>query len=289
VTYSAPSPAPRPAAVRPHDRALAEDADAQERQRFYTFLWGDESGFAYVVGGLPGDAILARGWPLAADETANPDQVMLLTYTRDTFDAFKAAGRPHTGKVFAWPREAHALDRHVQRPAAQGYNVFTRKYLGATETAAKRGEAPATARVIVVEDAPAEPGYLAPVYSATLQTSAYSRHAFYRLPHAVPWTQVRAIAEAAGLRLGADSGGPNPAQFTRVPTTHNTKRKAQGFTVRFVPGAGAVLPAELARAVGLDLRPHTTGPTSAQDHSRSTAPHDLNLLRLPATLHALPV
>lgn len=243
------------------------DPATAERAAFYAALWGDDTGVAYIVGGLPGSEIAALGWPLGAGETNDPDRVLLLTWTRETFDTFKAAGRPHTGKVFAWPREARALDRYVTKLDAEGYNVYTRKYLGADASAAKHGEAPATASVVMVEDAPADPAPLAPPYSFTLQTSDYSRHAFYRLARPLPWAQVYALAEAAGLRLDADHGGQNAAQFTRVPTTRNTKRKANRFRVRYAVGAGPIEPAELAHAVGLDLHRTSSAGAPGERHA----------------------
>lgn len=243
-----------PRARRPHT------IDA-ERGRFYALQWGEAQGFAYVAAGLPAADILARGWPLAEDETpSNPgelgDKMVMLLWSRATGDAFKAAGRPHTGKVFAWPAEAQALDRYVEKLAGEYDNVFVRKYVVSTEADAKRGNPPALAQVVQVEDAPADPEGLAPPYSYSVQTSEQKRQAYYRFARPQPWHTARALAEAAGLRLqplGADSGGPNPAQFCRVPTTRNTKERAGRYRVRLLEGAGDVEPAELARAVGVEL------------------------------------
>lgn len=234
--------------------ATRADVPAEvERAAFFDALYGAGEGLTYVVAGLPGDDIAARGWPLGPGESPDPDRIYLLSWTRDTFDAFKAAGRPHTGRVFAWPRQRQALERYITAQDAEGFNVYVRKYLAPTERAARYGEAPATADRVVVEDAPEDPAGLAPAYSFTLQTSDYSRHAVYQLDRALPWAQVKALAEAAGDRLHADSGGANPAQFTRVPGTRNTKRKAARFLVRYTPGAGVVAVAELAHAVGVNL------------------------------------
>ena len=249
---TAPQRGPQPAAHNNPGLSLA-DPGAAERAAQYAAMWGDATGYTYVVGGLPGDDILARGWPLAPDESSDPDKVMILSYTRATFDTFKAAGRPHTGKVFAWPSQARALDSYVRRLDREGYNVYTRKYLAETAAAAKHGDAPTKADRVWVEDAPEAPAELAPAYSAVLQTSDYSRQAIYQLARPLPWSHVAALAEAAAQRLGADSGGKNPAQFTRIATTRNTKRKAARFKVRFVAGAGTVDPSDLARAVGCDL------------------------------------
>jgi DNA-binding transcriptional ArsR family regulator len=245
-----------------------------ERARFYALQWGEAEGFAYVAAGLPAADILARGWPLAEDETpSNPgelgDKMVMLLWSRATGDAFKAAGRPHTGKVFAWPAEAQALDRYIEKLAGEYDNVFVRKYLGATEADAKRGNPPTLAQVVQVEDAPADLEGLAPPYSYTVQTSEQKRQGYYRFARPLPWHTAHALAEAAGLRLqplGADSGGPNPAQFCRVPTTRNTKERAERFRVRLIEGAGDVLPAELARAVGLNLaKPQLSAAKAGRD------------------------
>jgi len=262
--------------------AAPSDLAAQERQRFYALLYGDAEGFAHVAAGLPATDILARGWPLADDERPKEQDkldntMVMLLWTRETGDAFKAAGRPHTGKVFAWPRDAARLDRYVAQLSKEYDNVYVRKYIAATEPGAKRGDPPALAQVVQVEDAPADPGALAPAYSFAVQTSAQKQQAYYRLARPLPWATVRALAEGAGLRLkplGADSGGPNPAQFCRVPTSRNTKGHAGRYRVRLVAGAGDVLPATLARAVGVDLaRPSSTGDTGATRAQRE--PGDL--------------
>lgn len=219
-----------------------------ERAAFYRALWGEAEGFVQIVAGLPAGDILARGWPLAPDETprdpaALGDKMIVLVWGRATGDTFKAAGRPHTGEVFAWPAEAQALDRYVAELAEAYDNVFCRKYVAQTPQSAKRGEAPAVAQVVQVEDAPAELPPDLPPYSFTLQTSDGSQQGFYQLPRALPWAQVEQLAGGLVERLrplGADSGGPNPAQYTRIPTTRNTKARAGRFRVRFSPGAGPV-------------------------------------------------
>lgn len=224
-----------------------------ERAAFYAALWGDAEGYVQIAAGLPAADILARGWPLAEGERPSDpaelgDKVLMLLWTRETGDAFKAAGRPHEAKVFHWPSEARALDRYVVKLARDYGNVYARKYLAATPQGAKHGEAPAVAQVVQVEDAPAELPAWAPPFSFTLQTSDYSRQGFYRLPRPLPWSQVERLAAGLAERLGADNGGANAAQFTRIPTTRNTKARAGRYRVRFAPGAGPVDLGELARA-----------------------------------------
>lgn len=241
-----------PSTVQPAPRRAAHQIDP-ERARFYELLWGNTPGFVFVAAGLPASDVIARGWPLAADEqpsdpTQLVDKILMLLWTRTTGDAFKAAGRPHTGKVFAWPAEARTLDRYVARLSSEYDNVYCRPYVADTPEGAKRGDAPVTARIIRVEDAPADPGTLAPPYSFTLQTSAYSRQAFYEVPEDLPWHQHQRIATGLTQRLSADSGGPNAAQFTRVPTTRNTKAKAERYRVTLNEGAGPVALDTLARA-----------------------------------------
>lgn len=241
-----------PFAPQAAPRATAAPLDP-ERARFYALLWGEAEGYVQVAAGLPAADILARGWPLAADEhPSNPaelgDKMLMLLWSRETGDSFKAAGRPHTGKVFHWPSEARALDRYVEKLAADFDNVYSRKYLAATPQAAKWGEAPALAQVVQVEDAPAELPAGVPPFTFTLETSDYSRQGFYLLPRALPWAQVETLAAGLAALLRADSGGKNPAQYTRVPTTRNTKARAGRYRVRLVEGGGPVSLAELARA-----------------------------------------
>lgn len=194
-----------------------------------------------MVAGLPGADILARGWPLAEDERADPsaaDSIFMLLWTRATGDAFKAAGRPHTGKVFAWPEEAAKLDRYVQKLAAEYDNVYVRKYLAPTPEGAKSGETLATARLLQIEDVPAElPPWMLPL-SFTLQTSEHKGQGFITFAEEWPIGWLLAVAKGLSTRLGADTGGSNPAQYTRVPTTRNTKAHACRFKVRLVEGAG---------------------------------------------------
>lgn len=233
-------------------RAEGHQVD-EERAAFYRTLWGDAEGYLQIAAGLPAADILARGWPLAPDEQPrNPaelgDKVLMLAWTREHGDCFKAAGRPHTAEAFAWPAEARALDRYVAELAEEYDNVYCRKYLAATPEGAKRGEAPAHAQVVQVEDAPAELPADLPPFSFELQTSAYSRQGFYRLPHPLPWAQVERLAGGLARRLGADSGGSNPAQYTRIPTTRNTKARAGRFRVHLLEGGGPVALDELARA-----------------------------------------
>lgn len=274
--------APRAPQARPQAAPLDP-----ERAAFYAALWGDAEGYVQIAAGLPASDILARGWPLANDERPRDpaeldDTMLMLLWTGATGDAFKAAGRPHTGKVFHWPSEARALDRYVEKMAREFDNVYCRKYFAETIEDAKKGRAPRVARVVQVEDAPAElPGDL-PAFSFTLQTSGYSRQGFYVLPRALPWHQVERIAEGLATRLkplGADSGGPNPAQYTRVPTTRNTKGRAGRFRVRLVEGAGSVDLGALAAAAlpgGLaDLRGGGQPSDNSQLSGGRRAPGDL--------------
>jgi biotin operon repressor len=270
------APTPRPAARAVHQ------IDA-ERARFYELLWGEQPGYVFVAAGLPAADVRARGWPLAAGEQPGDpaqlaDKMLLLLWTRADGDAFKAAGRPHTGKVFAWPQEARDLDRYVARLSAEYDNVYVRPYLADTPDGAKRGDAPAAARIVRVEDAPADPGALAPPYSFVLQTSAYSRQAFYILPDALPWHQVQRIATGLAERLNADSGGSNAAQFTRVPTTRNTKEKAERYRVTLHEGAGPVALDRVARSAlpgGLpELRSAVLVDSDGRERRASAEPAD---------------
>jgi biotin operon repressor len=272
-TFTAPTPRPAARAVHQIDA---------ERARFYELLWGEQPGYVFVAAGLPAADVLARGWPLAAgeqpgDPTQLADKMLMLLWTRADGDAFKAAGRPHTGKVFAWPQEARDLDRYVARLSAEYDNVYVRPYLADTPDGAKRGDAPAAARIVRIEDAPADPGTLAPPYSFVLQTSAYSRQAFYILPDALPWHQVQRIAAGLAERLNADSGGSNAAQFTRVPTTRNTKARAERYRVTLHEGAGPVALDMLARAAlpgGLSELRHAAPTVGDGRERRSAEPAD---------------
>ncbi len=88
------------------------------------------------------------------------------------------------------------------------------------------------------------------------------------------WGQIERLAAGAALRLkplGADSGGPNPAQYTRVPTTRNTKARAGRFRVRYVKGAGPVEADALAAAAlpgGVTDLGRSTGSGSGADRER---------------------
>jgi len=237
----------RPAQARP------ENIPDEERAAFYDATWGEDEGYIFVVAGLPASDILARGWPLAPDEQpANPadlgDKMHMLLWTRETGDAFKAAGRPHTGKAFAWPSQRKQSDRYVQRLIHEYDNVYVRKYVATTPQAAKHGDAPTQADRIHIEDAPAELPAWAPPYSYMVETSPYARQAVYVLPRPLLWHQAERLAAGLVKRLKADSGGPNAAQFIRVPTTRNTKAKAGRHRVRFLPGPGPVDLTALAAA-----------------------------------------
>ena len=224
--------------------------DRIERNRFYDLLWGDTVGFVYIAAGATGAEIVARGWPLEKGESDSPDDVHMLLWTKDTHDEFEAAGRPHTGTVFAWPRERKKLDREVVKLTEEYQAVYCHKFVYESRTDAKYGNPPKHAQIVLVEDAPDElPAYMPP-FSFILQTSDYSQQGVYRFPTPQPWAKMKTLAECTKDRIpGADSGGPNPAQFTRIPTTTNTKEKAVRFRVRLIEGQGSIEVATLACAV----------------------------------------
>lgn len=224
--------------------------DQHERYRFYDLLWGDAVGSVFVAAGATGAEIVARGWPLAATESHGANDVHMLLWTQATGDTFKAAGRPHTGEVFAWPKDRARLDRYVQKLSDAYDAVYCRKFVYESRTDAKYGNPPKHAQIILVEDAPEELPADMPAYSFVIQTSDYSQQGVYRLSAALPWDNARLLAEATRDHTpGADTGGPSPSQFTRIPTTVNTKDQAVRFRVRLIEGHGDIALATLAGAV----------------------------------------
>lgn len=238
VSPSAPKP-------RQYPGLLSNHQINPERMRFYRLLWGDDQGYVYIVAGLPATDIAARGWPLAKDEPRDANSMVMLLWTRATGDEFKAAGRPHTGKVFQYPKEIHKIDRYIQRLADEYDNVFTRKYVAQSEQDAKYGTAPAQVSLVQVEDGPFGPPL---PYTFTVRTSDYKQQAYYRLTWPIPWPEAQRLAEGASLCLpGSDTGGYNAAQFCRIPSTRNTKERALRFPVKLDDSGPQYDPDELAR------------------------------------------
>lgn len=221
---------------------------------FCSFLYGNQTGYTWVCAGATAAEITARAWPLGPGEQADDDQhIHLLVWTKQTGDAFRQGNRPHTGKAFAWPQQAPQMRAYVAHLADEYDDVYIRRYLADSIDGAKRGEAPAQADYIFVEDAPVEPGQLAPAYSGVLTTSSYSQQAVYKLTRSLPWSQLVELAACAGIRLGADNGGKNAAQLTRVPGTRNSKATAGRYRVRWSQTGPAHAPSVLSRAVGMQL------------------------------------
>lgn len=253
-SISALTPAPsRPEAVaesrsapkpRRHLDLLSSHQINSERRRFYRLLWGDDQGYVYIVAGLPATDITARGWPLAKDEPHDADSMVMLLWTRATGNEFKVAGRPHTGRVFEYPKEIHEIDCYVQQLADEYDNVFTRKYVAASKQDAKYGIAPAQVSLVQVEDGPFDPRL---PYTFTVQTSDYKQQAYYRLISHIPWSEAQRLAAGASLSLSeSDTGGLNAAQFCRIPSTRNTKERALRFPVKLDDSGPQYDPDELA-------------------------------------------
>ncbi len=95
-----------------------------------------------------------------------------------------------------------------------------------TNTRAEKHTKPS--RIIFIDDAPAAP----PIpYTASIQTSEHSRHAYYKCDKPTTKDDARRAAAA----LGGDPSGVDLTQLVRIPGTFNTKR-GQQWLVSVEPG-----------------------------------------------------
>jgi hypothetical protein len=176
------------------------DTPAPQAARFLRWLYDDQAGYAEIVAGVP--------------FTHKPDKIDMQMSTRRW--------------LYLDPARPDLYDQagdYITQLAATYGNVYTsiRLYDKRAKTENRRDEAyTKPSRVIFIDDAPAAPEL---AYSASVQTSEHSRHAYYKADRHVTKNDARRAAAA----LGGDPSGVDLTQLVRVPRTLNTKNGACYF------------------------------------------------------------
>jgi hypothetical protein len=250
-SYSLPRSNGLNAAQPASQDAQSGDAFYPDRLVHFRLLY-TRRGYVEVVAGRP--------------SAANPDQIELLAWRRESYDEDKASGKPRTR---SWllvdperPETLQALERRVEKLAQLYGNVYT--------SVAQYGDAsrrsPQPSRVVLVEDSP-DPGTLPLAPSWAMQTSPRSWHAYYLLDRELLPYERQRLARGLARVFGGDPSGVDAEQLTRPPATRNTKAKygPNGFAVQLVPCGNTIYMVEQLEALF-----SCTQAQSAEQHERTT-------------------
>lgn len=161
----------------------------QRATRFLRWLHDDQAGYIEIVAGTT--------------DPDRPTKIHLLMGTRKWFYL-----DPERPDLYA------AAGDYAAQLAADYGNVYTGIRTYRSKKRAEENVKPG--RVIFIDDAPAAPER---PYSASIRTSAHSRHAYYKCAQNVTKDDARRAAAA----LGGDPSGVDLTQLVRFPGTSNTK------------------------------------------------------------------
>lgn len=188
-------------------------------QRFLRWLYDDQAGYMEIVAGRA--------------NLQKPDKIDLVMRTR---------------RWCYYDPERPDLLASAAAYVAELANDYGNVYCGVrlytaeakrTDTRSEKYTKPS--RMIFIDDAPAAP----PIpYTASIQTSENSRHAYYKCDKPTTKDDARRAAAA----LGGDPSGVDLTQLVRIPGTFNTKR-GQQWLVSVEPGSQPRYTLEKIRAV----------------------------------------